>query len=628
MVRIGIIAPYSGFSEQVKYLLPREFAEGHFYIEPPPASWNDLPAYAQRMESMGLDAIIARGGTYELIRQAVSIPVVQIPIALPDLMDALVRAQSFKQQVIVVLRSTNCLSLETVRPAIGYEFELIRYDQDEKERDINIYSRRDVVIVGGRFACDMAKEHNLASCHIKTTSETIFETVSATMEMLERTKQELERGHLSAAILENINDAVLNISAEGTVATLNRQAERLLQTARGDAIGRELPSIVPTLAPIQAAFLQGEEFTARLFPLGRHIVSASLHIMRDSNRPDSALCTFQDVSELTNLESKIRMELHKKGMTAKTSFSNLVWGDSVTKQVIDDAKQIAQTDAAVLIVGESGVGKEMFAQSIHNMGSRRHGPFVAVNCCALSENLLESELFGYVDGAFTGAKKGGKTGLFELSHKGTFFLDEINSISPAMQAKLLRVLQEKEIMRIGSDYVTALDIRIIAASSESLYDKLHAGEFRSDLYYRLGIFELTIPPLRQRRADILPLFDTFCKQIADEQGTIPIPISDADRTVLTAYQWGGNIRELRSVAERYMLGLAHLNGIQGLFSVFGQNSGAYIRHQPGNLKELTATIETGVIQSLLAQGYSKSEVADLLGISRSTLWSKLPKGNV
>ena len=624
MIRIGIIAPYEEFYQQIQTLFPHEIECGGIYVESLSPSLDEFSVQAKRLESMGLDAIIARGGTYEIIRPAVSIPVVQIPIALIDVMDALVRAQTYSKKIIVVLRSTNCISLESVRDAIGYDFELVRYERDEMETDLGLYSENNVVIVGGLFACNMAREHGLDSCPIRTTSDTILQTVAATMEMLEKTKMDVERGRLHAAILENIHDAVLNINPEGVITAFNRQAEQLLHIDRNVAIGGNLRDIAPELALVQDAFSRGEGFAEQLVALGQHIVSANLHILRGTRVPDSGLCTFQDVSDLVNLENRIRRELNKKGMTAKVSFSDIVCEDPLTKQTVSDAEAIALADAAVLIVGESGVGKEMFAQSIHNKSRRKHGPFVAVNCCALSESLLESELFGYVDGAFTGAKKGGKTGLFELAHGGTFFLDEINSISPAMQAKLLRVLQEKEIMRIGSDYVTPLDIRVIAASNETIYDKLSSGEFRSDLYYRLGIFELHIPPLRRRRGDILPLFNTFCARLAAENGTKPAPLSEEDKQALKNYQWVGNIREVRSVAERYALGLARQDGVRSLFSTFGRN-GPGAERPAASLKEITAAVEVGVIQSLLEQGYSKSEAAHILGISRSSLWNKLPE---
>ena len=202
------------------------------------------------------------------------------------------------------------------------------------------------------------------------------------------------------------------------------------------------------------------------------------------------------------------------------------------------AKKVAGTELSVLITGESGVGKELFAQSIHNYSARRDFPFVAINCAALPAELLESELFGYEEGAFTGAKKGGKKGLFELAHKGTIFLDEIGDMPLQIQAKLLRVLQEREIMRVGGEEMLPVDTRVIAAANEDLDRLLSEGAFRKDLYYRLGAFQISLPPLRQRREDIIPLAETFLRKWENKR------LSPDLQFFLTSLPWEGNVREL------------------------------------------------------------------------------------
>ena len=233
----------------------------------------------------------------------------------------------------------------------------------------------------------------------------------------------------------------------------------------------------------------------------------------------------------------------------KHAFGDIQTVNKDMKSVLSMAKEYAKTDFTVMLYGESGTGKEMFAQSIHNASSRKAVPFVAVNCAALSENLLESEMFGYVEGAFTGAKKGGKQGLFELAHKGTIFLDEVNSMPLKIQSKLLRVIEEKEVMRLGSDYVIPLDVRIIVASNEELIDKVNRGEFRSDLFYRLSVLEILIPPLSKRPDDIIPLFKNFLRDNGIRNIEIPKEFQDK----LKNHLWKGNVRELKSIAERYSI---------------------------------------------------------------------------
>ena len=233
-----------------------------------------------------------------------------------------------------------------------------------------------------------------------------------------------------------------------------------------------------------------------------------------------------------------------KGHVAKYNFDDII-GDSLQITKIKDiAKKMSKTNAAVLITGESGTGKELFAHSIHNYSERKDSPFVVINCAAIPENLLESELFGYEEGAFTGAKKGGKIGLFEFAHMGTLFLDEIEGMSPSLQIKLLRVIQEKEIMKIGGDKVIKIDVRLIAATNENLKSLMKEGKFRKDLYYRINTLPIIIPPLRERKEDISLLMNKFIKEIGGE-----FIFSKRAKEAFDFYNWEGNIREMKNYAE-------------------------------------------------------------------------------
>ena len=290
------------------------------------------------------------------------------------------------------------------------------------------------------------------------------------------------------------------------------------------------------------------------------------------------------------------------------------------KRLIALAQKFAAYNEPLLIQGDSGTGKELFAQSIHNAGPRRHGPFVVVNCAALPPELLESELFGYVGGAFTGARKEGKIGYFELAHTGTIFLDEINSMSPAIQSKLLRVLENKQIMRIGSDYVIPLDIRIISAANTDILQAVRENRFRRDLFFRLHTLTLNLPSLNERPADILYLFSLFTEKIAGRPAKIP----PALQQVLQQHCWWGNIRELYSVPLRYhILAPQTPDRYDELF-----DTPHTVTAPPApalgtiNLKQLHRDMDNLIIQELLRQGFSKTRIAQLLQISRQTLFNK------
>lgn len=254
---------------------------------------------------------------------------------------------------------------------------------------------------------------------------------------------------------------------------------------------------------------------------------------------------FSTETDIKNLEIDLNKQLMKKGLIAKYRFTDILYQSEEMEKSIALAKKVALTNYTILISGESGTGKELFAQSIHNFSDRKDQPFVAINCAALPETLLESELFGYEKGAFTGASRQGKVGLFEQANHGTIFLDEIGDMSLSLQSRLLRVLQEKQITRIGSDKVIDLDIRVLAATNRDLSEAVEKKEFRNDLYYRLCNIPIQIPPLRQRREDITYIFSHLTRGYFSN-------LSEAQISALRLYHWPGNVRELKNAADYYM----------------------------------------------------------------------------
>ena len=283
---------------------------------------------------------------------------------------------------------------------------------------------------------------------------------------------------------------------------------------------------------------------------------------------------------------------------------------------VEMAKKFSQAPSNVLITGETGTGKELFAHSIHAASSRAGQPFVAVNCATLPETLLESELFGYEPGAFSGASREGKTGLFELAHHGTIFLDEIGEIPVTLQAKLLRVLQEREIRRVGSTAVIPVDVRVIAATNVNIQSQIAQGKFRSDLLHRLNTLEIYIPPLRERPDDILPLVESQIRVLAAEQGKSPPLLTPQARDLLRRYAWPGNVRELRNVCERLVV----LSSAQ---AVDEEALRDLLRVFPERESPRTVEVERPMQEPITFQipvTMKKKDLAKELGISRTTLW--------
>ncbi|MDR1159633.1 MAG: sigma 54-interacting transcriptional regulator, partial [Syntrophomonadaceae bacterium] len=335
-------------------------------------------------------------------------------------------------------------------------------------------------------------------------------------------------------------------------------------------------------------------------------------------------------SSVQFLEQKIRTELYSKGLVARFSFDDIAGQSPLLLQTIQKARSFSKSDATVLLTGESGTGKELFVHSIHQASSRRNGPFVAINSASLPEHLLESELFGYEEGAFTGARKGGKLGFFELAHNGTLFLDEISEITPRIQTSLLRVLQTKQVIRIGGSQVIPVDVRIIAAVNKNLKELVKKGEFRQDLFYRLNILGLNIPPLRERLIDIPFLARLFQQNIADHYSKSVIPFSERVYLAFQSYKWPGNIRELENLVEKYVVicdDTYTLETAEELaFSLLREDlEGESDPAKPtltipiASLQEM----ENSILSQMEQLINDKNHLAQMLDVSRSTLWRKL-----
>ena len=318
----------------------------------------------------------------------------------------------------------------------------------------------------------------------------------------------------------------------------------------------------------------------------------------------------------------------------KIYLDNIIGNSYLINKVKEEALMSAKTSSTVLITGESGTGKELFARAIHNHSNRAENPFIAVNCAAIPDNLLESELFGYEEGAFTGAKKGGSLGKFELANKGTIFLDEIGDMSLHLQAKLLRVLQEKEVDKIGSKRNIAIDVRIIAATNKDLEKMVEKGTFREDLYYRLNVIPITLPSLRERKGDIHLLIEYMIKEYANKLDKQVSYIDENTLSCMINYDWPGNIRELQNVIE-YSVNRCESNTItlENVPNRIKNNSNYNSikstdddsEHNIKTLEELEKREILKALEKFKKYKKDKELMAEALGISRATLYRKLEK---
>ena len=346
-------------------------------------------------------------------------------------------------------------------------------------------------------------------------------------------------------LMEILDEGIVGVNERGEVFASNHKLEEITGIPGARALQRPAAEVYP--------FVPFARCLAERAPQPAQVVSANGVNMNVAVAPVlrggaciGAFATVQRFSDAENRQNELRSQLLHKGYRAKYTFDDVVGQSLAIRRCITILKKMSLTQLPVLLIGETGTGKELFAHAVHNASPRANGPFVAINCAAMPENLLESELFGYEEGAFTGARKGGKPGLFEFAHKGTLFLDEVEGMSTALQCKLLRVLQEREIMRVGGNRIVSVDVRIVAATNENLDKMVEEGTFRRDLYYRLNTLPVLIPPLREREGDLLLLIDHFRKGIGASFTLSP----ELERLLLT-HQWRGNIRELRNVVEYF-----------------------------------------------------------------------------
>ncbi len=346
-----------------------------------------------------------------------------------------------------------------------------------------------------------------------------------------------------AILLDIVNKGVLGIDSSGSIKIFNNLARTLLKFNGITMIRSNAFELFPFI-PFKEVLERKQIVKDMVLPYEDTHLIVSIAPMAHSGKVVGAIATLKKYTDAEKEQDSIRAQIMDKGHTAKHNFNDIISVSKEMDRCKSIAKIMASSDSSVLITGETGTGKEMFAQSIHNCSPRRNQPFVALNCGALPESLMESELFGYEEGSFTGAKKGGKQGLFELAHNGTIFLDEIAEMPPYLQLKLLRVIQEREIMRIGGDRIIKINIRIIAATNQNLKKAVEEQRFRDDLYYRLNVLPLNIPPLRHRKDDILPLFNFFKEKLKGR-----FTLSEDAKEIIKNYNWNGNTRELRNVVE-------------------------------------------------------------------------------
>lgn len=630
--KICQISPTEDLARRAKKLVARRGMDVRVEV----AELEAAVSLARRLLAEDDYLFISRRGTRDLLRKSLKIQVVNIPGEASDYIPAIQQLRgeqgliaffSFEEDISNELR-TICYLLHLKMKHYCFSDSLsCQAAVQQAVADGAAWGLGGVV--SERFAkhCDLAylrvESSDASILHALDTAQQLYITQQENARQQEQLQIQLERYQ---NILDYTHDAIIAIDEKGRISTTNQIAEQMLQPAQPPFVGRPVEEVLPN-THMTNVLHTGEAEIGQMMNIHGTLVSTNRVPIRVGGQVKGVVATFQDIKTLQTAERNIRIKLHEKGLVAKYRFSDIL-GRS---PAILDAKRLSENFAdaqfTVMLYGETGTGKEMFAQSIHNASPRRDGPFVAINCTALNRNLLESELFGYADSSFTGARRGGKAGLFETAHGGTVFLDEIGELPLEFQAPLLRVLQEKEVRRVGDDTVIPVDIRIIGATNRNLLQLVEEGKFRRDLYYRLNVLSVLVPPLRERGDDYLEIarciYERVLPQHTEEEETVFLRVLDRCRS----YAWPGNVRELTNLVERVSL-LLHRGSreeeVVQLLNVQWQETPPAAPLVPGSAPALLD--REAVQEALRRNGGNLSRTAKTLGVSRSTLYRRLHSG--
>ena len=591
------------------------------------------------------DVVVASGSNGAYLRSHLSVPVVLVKVGGYDLMTALSRARALSSRIAVVLHRSVSAELLHFAALFGISLELRAYEtaDDARHRIKELAGLGIEVVVGAGMVAELAEQAGLAGVFLYSL-DSVREAMEDALAIALAQRDEKSRRTQLDSVLQHLSDGVIAVDMGGRITAVNPAALRMLglvgQPARG-ALGKRLDQICPSLEA-HTVLTRGTPELGRVDELFGRSLLVDCTPLYDGGQQTGAVFTLHTQEPLEHAVSKLRAHKHRRSLSARYQLGQLVAESAVMRDLVKRCEILARSsDATVLIEGESGSGKEVVAQGIHHASRRRLQPFVAINCGAFTESLLETELFGYEEGAFTGARRQGKAGLFEAAHGGTLFLDELGEMPLQLQTRLLRALQEKEITRVGGVDAIPVDVRVMAATHRDLSAMLRAGTFREDLFYRIHILQVVVPPLRERPVDVQALAARLLPEALGRVGLAHLAEAalQAALPALQAHLWPGNVRELENVTERLAMACLVLGDVPAAADIDG-----LLGHRPGvasrpmraiqspasrapelqSLPDLRRQDEAERVRAALhAHGGDREAAAKALGISRTTLWRKL-----
>ncbi len=634
MIKIAFIAPDDSQVDLIQTIYQQQSLESLVNAEP--ISQYDFSLHvAARYENIpqqafDADIIIARGIVATQVKRAYhNTAVVDVPIG-SELVTTIYQAVAKHGPLpIAISGSFNVIySAHGLGDVLGLDIKTYLHLSNERKSLREGFQKmlrdgRKIIICGANMH-EIAASADCIPVRLGMSRESIWQAISEAKLGAVIKHRERERAEQFTTVLNYAYDGILATDAGGKITVFNAAAEEVLGIPSAQALGKTLENL-PGRETLLPMFRGKADYMDKFIAHNGEMLSVNRVSIRLGGDFAGYVFTMQKCSAVQKKENRIRQQLYAKGHVAKYTFDDIIGSSPAVTAAKKKAANFARVNSNIMILGETGTGKEVFAQSIHNQSERRSAPFVAINCAALSKSLLESELFGYVDGAFTGAAKGGKPGIFEIAHTGTIFLDEISEIPLDLQGRLLRVLQERQIMRLGDDKIIPIDVRTISATNKPLLEEVRRNAFRRDLFYRLNVLTLALPPLNRRGADCLRLASLFLDEYCVQFGKQPLLWSEEASRALVNHTWEGNIRELRNVCE-YLAVISENDTItlSALEEAFGNEPEGTQEFAESNFQQEIQNIEKQRIAKALQQYQGdRTATAKNLGMSRTTLWRKI-----
>ncbi|MBP1765766.1 MAG: sensor protein [Firmicutes bacterium] len=635
--KICVIAPFLNLMRTVEEVVNERATELQGSIDVVLGDSQAGVELARQAVEKGAEVIISRGGTALAIASQISVPVVQIQVTALDILHGIKQAGVNPDIIGITGFRSVIYECERLADLLAIPVHVISLDNKAEAADKIAFAAENgiKVVIGDVNSVLLARKAGLGGYVIESGKDSVYKAIKEAELVADVRRREHEQAEILRTIVNSSTDGIVAIDKEKRITFFNPAASDIFGVNRVNAIGRFVKDVIPNTR-LPEVVADGSSGSAEIQHVGHKVIATKRIPIKIKDKVVGAIANFQDVTQLQQFEQTIRQKLHESGLVAKVGFDQIVGNSAALKTVKQQAKRYAASGSTVLIMGESGTGKEMFAQSIHKLSSRSQNPFVAINCAALPETLLESELMGYEEGAFTGAKKGGKQGLFELAHRGTIFLDEIGELTLPLQAGLLRVLQEKEVLRLGGHKMIPVDVRVVAATNQNLAELVSQKKFRADLYYRLNILQLQLPPLRERSGDIPLLAEHFLSRFNSKNSTGK-KLSVRALKFMESLPWLGNVRELANVLERASVLTDNEEIDVDIMQEICRNDLSSIKFEENNpVVNRVNMIEYGnlgkmeretIEQILQEEQFNIMRTAKRLGISRTTLWRRMQKWN-